>query len=93
MTAQYRPVLQMSAMNYPDTTTPAKLWTIWAISLAAFIATFVLAQRADWIMPRLLLLLFCGVLMVLSQECLTKALEASKSARRRAAEQAASAVE
>ncbi|WP_419839229.1 hypothetical protein [Candidatus Poriferisodalis sp.] len=80
-------------MNYIDTMTLAKLWTIWAISLAAFIATFILASHADWIMPRLLLLLLCGVFMVLSQEVFTKALEASKSARRREAEQAASAVE
>ena len=80
-------------MNYIDTMSPGKLWTVWAISLAAYIATFVLAARADWIMPALLLWLLCCVLGVPSFEVFTKALEASKSARRREAEQAASAVE
>ncbi|WP_419837363.1 hypothetical protein [Candidatus Poriferisodalis sp.] len=75
-------------MNYADTMALAQLWTVWAISLAAFIAACILTSHADWIMPRLLLGLLCGVLMVLSQEVFMKAIEASKSARRRAAEQA-----
>ena len=80
-------------MNYIDTMSLAKLWTVWAISLAAYIVTFILAARADWIMPALPLYMLCCVLMVPSVEFFMKALEASKSARRREAEQAASAVE
>ena len=83
----------MSASSYPEAMTPARRWIIWAISLAAYIATFIFQARADWLMPRLPLLLFNAVLIVPAVKALFWALEASKAARRREAEHGATAAE
>ncbi len=83
----------MSAMNYLETMTPAKLWTIWIILLAALGALGVLASRVESDTYHLLFLPAFAAIGIPSFRVFEKALEASKSARRREAEQAASAVE
>ncbi len=83
----------MSAPNYPDSMTPAKLWTIWAILLAAFVALGALASLVDSGTYRLLFLPAFAAIGMPGLRVFDKALEASKTARRREAARAASRAE
>ena len=61
--------------------TPAKLWTIWAILLAALGALGVLASRVDSDAYHLLFLPAFAAIGIPSFRVFDKAVEASKSAR------------